>query len=287
MTGYGTGTASVEGCVIAVSARAVNHRYFDVRTKMPPELLDFTDVVERVARQQISRGRVEVTVRLERPAGEEITLATNRAMAAISQLRVLRDQTAPGEALPLGLLAAVPGLFSEATPLAPDLLRDALHRALEQAFNALNEMRRTEGAALTNDLLARLQRLRELGGSIAGRAPDLVAQYRTKLHARIAKLLSDGSLASDPARLETEVAIFADRADVTEEITRLNAHCDHFADIAASDDAVGRTLDFLLQEMGREANTIGSKISDASITHLVVEIKTELERVREQVQNVL
>lgn len=287
MTGYGAGSAPVGDSAVVVSARAVNHRHFDVRSKLAPELLDFADLVESVARQHVGRGRVEVTVRLERPAGAEVTLATHRALAAISQLRVLRDQTAPTEPLPLGLLAALPGLFSEGIDLAPDALRDGLRQALDLAFDALNEMRRTEGAALASDLASRLTRIRELAGDVAERTPDLVTQYRTKLHARIAKLLADGSLASDPNRLETEVAIFADRADVTEEITRLNAHCDHFAAIAGSDDAVGRKLDFLLQEMGREANTIGSKISDASVTHLIVEIKTELERVREQVQNVL
>lgn len=287
MTGYGTGTASVGDSVVTVSARAVNHRHFDVRSKVAPELVDFTDLIESVARQHVGRGRVEISVRLERPAGAEVTLATDRALTAISQLRVLRDQTAPNEPLPLGLLAVVPGLFSEGVQLEADALREGLGGALERAFAALNEMRKTEGAALAVDLDTRLARLRELAADVAVRTPDLVAQYRSRLQARIAKLLGDGSLASDPGRLETEVAIFADRADVTEEITRLNAHFDHFAGIAASDDAVGRKLDFLLQEMGREANTIGSKISDAAITHLVVEIKTELERVREQVQNVL
>lgn len=287
MTGYGSGAAVAGDGHVVVTARSVNHRYLDVRTKLAPELVELNETVEAAVRLQLVRGRVEISGRLERPSGGEVTLSTGRAIQAVEQLRRLRDQVAPGEPLPLGLLSVVPGLFAEGSTLTLDELREALEVALRRALDALMEMRATEGHALERDLAQRVERIRAIAFEIAGRSPDLVTQYRSKLSARIAKLLSDGSIASDPARLEVEVALFADRADVTEEITRLGAHCDHFLAIAGSNEAVGRKLDFLLQEMGREANTIGSKIGDAAVTHLVVEIKTELERVREQVQNVL
>lgn len=287
MTGYGSGSAPVGDGQVIVTARSVNHRYLDIRVKLAPELVELSDNVEALARQQLGRGRIEISARVERPPGSEVELSLARAAAAIKQLRTLRDQAAPGEPLPLALLSAVPGLFAEGSPATIDQLRDALEVALKLALTALQRMRATEGEALTNDLLPRVERVQSMVDEIERRSPDLIVQYRTKLHARIAKLLADGTLVSDPARLETEVALFADRADVTEEVTRLRAHCHHFCAIAATSDAVGRKLDFLLQEMAREGNTIGSKIGDAAVTHLVVEIKTELERVREQVQNVL
>lgn len=287
MTGYGSGAAEAGDGQILVVIRSVNHRYLDLRTKLGPEFADMSDLVEATVRQQLGRGRVEVNARLERSAGSDVFLSLERAKAAVEQLRALRDQSAPNEPLPLSLLAALPGLFEEGAKQTPDQMRASLQSALNTALAALKDMRTTEGAALARDLVQRVESVRSMAADVAKASPDLVTTYRTKLKARIAKLLADGSIASDPSRLETEVALFADRADVTEETTRLHAHCDHFLSIAASDDAVGRKLDFLLQEMGREANTIGSKISDAAVTHIVVEMKTELERVREQVQNVL
>jgi uncharacterized protein (TIGR00255 family) len=287
MTGYGSGTAPVTDGQVVVSVRSVNHRHLDVRLKLAPELVDLSDHIEALARPQLARGRIEINARLERPPGSEVALSLERATAAIQQLRTLRDHAAPNEPVPLSLLSALPGLFTEGVAPAADLLRDAVERALSLALTGMIRMRAVEGEALTRDLLQRVDRVRLMVDAVEARSPDVVSQYRTKLHGRIAKLLADGTLVSDPARLEMEVVLFADRVDVTEEITRLRAHCDHFRDTAISNEAVGRKLDFLLQEMAREGNTIGSKIGDATVTHIVVELKTELERVREQVQNVL
>ncbi len=287
MTGYGLGTAPIGGGHVIVSARAINHRYLDVRVKTTPELADLSDMIESAVRQQAGRGRVEINARLEGAAASTVTLDLKRASRALAELRALRDHVAPDEPVPLLLLGSVPGLFSETSTFTNDDLRRAIDAALADTMRELKQMRTDEGRSLTRDILGRIERVRVLATDVAQRTPNLTSDYRTKLNARIAKLLADGALTHDPARLETEIAIFADRADVTEEITRLCTHCDHFASVAGVDDAVGRKLDFLLQEMGREANTIGSKIGDAAITHMVVEIKTELERVREQVQNVL
>lgn len=287
MTGYGSGSAPLGDGQLIVGVRSVNHRYLDIRVKLAPELLELSDHVEAFARQQLARGRIEINARLERPPGSEVALSLDRATAAVQQLRALRDRVAPNEPLPLSLLSALPGLFAEGASLAVDQMRSAVEAALNLAFADLTRMRSVEGEALARDLLQRVDRIHSMVDDIEARNPDLVSQYRTKLHGRIAKLLADGTLVSDPARLELEVVMFADRADVAEEITRLRAHCDHFRATAASNDAVGRKLDFLLQEMAREGNTIGAKVGDATVTHVVVELKTELERVREQVQNVL
>jgi len=288
MTGFGAGDASLGQGRVAVELRSLNHRFLDIRVKTPPEMGEHAGVVEELVRARMDRGRIEACVRLEGdPAGQPV-LDAPRARAAYVALAGLRDEVAPGEVVPLSLLAAVPDLFRTGGTLAPTSVRAALEAAFARAADALAEMRIREGRALEEDLRARLGRVRQHLDQAHLRAPQVIETYRQKLRERVEKLLRSTEVAVDAGRIEHEVAMFADRGDVAEEIARLAAHCDQFSElITGQNGSVGRKLDFLLQEMSREANTLGAKSQDVQTSRTVIEIKADLERMREQVQNVL
>jgi uncharacterized protein (TIGR00255 family) len=287
MTGHGVGSAPLRTGRVEVDIRAVNHRYLEVRSRLPPELAEHTALVEDVARRVLVRGRLEIAVRTEGEAFDEPILDATRARAAFEQLVALRDALSPRDPVPLGLLASVPELFVPRGSPDAALVREALTRATEQACDGVIAMRQREGDTLTLDFESRLTRVLELTMAIEQRSPVVVAAVRRRLEERIEKLLSPPSPIDD-RRLELEVVIFADRSDVTEECTRLRSHVEQFRVMLLDDDTVtGRRLDFLLQEMARESNTIGSKSADAELARTVVDLKTEIERLREQVQNIL
>ncbi|MDQ3036353.1 MAG: YicC family protein [Myxococcota bacterium] len=290
MTGHGLGEAALGPGRVQIEIRSVNHRYLEVRVRLPTELLEHSSFVEEQVRNLLGRGRIEVTGRLSGDALGAPVLDVARARTAYEQLLALRDALSPREPLPLSLLSSVPDLFVARG--LPDLraARDGLARAIEQACRGVAEMRAREGAALAADLGHRVERLVEHVAQIEERVPETVESARRRLQERIEKLLlQSGALPIDEGRLEQEIAVFADRCDVTEECTRLRSHADQFRTLLAGDspEALGRRLDFLLQEMAREANTIGAKSADSDIAHLVVELKADVERMREQVQNVL
>ena len=168
-----------------------------------------------------------------------------------------------------------------------DALRESVRRAFDAAIVALDEMRAREGAALASDLVKRLDGVRRIAGQVAKRAPDVVDAHRKKLKERAERLRASMEIGGiEPGRLEQEIALFAERVDIAEELTRLESHCAQFASLLAQEAQIGRRLDFLLQEMARESNTVGAKSPDATISHAIVELKAEIERMREQVQNV-
>jgi uncharacterized protein (TIGR00255 family) len=293
MTGFGVGEAplAAEGKStptgkLIVEIRAVNHRFLDVRVRAPSQLPDLGASVEAIARERLSRGRFDVTVRLEGAALGAVTLHQDRARSVFAALVALRDELAPGVDVPLSLLASVPDLFVPSIEQAGDEIRNALSASFDAALVALDAMRLREGLALGDDIVRRLVTVRKLAASITERAPNVVEIYKKKLKERAERLRGAAEIEVDPGRLEQEIALFADRVDICEELTRLESLTSHFETLLASEGAVGRRLDFLLQEMAREANTIGSKSQDATIAHFVVELKAEIERMREQVQNV-
>jgi uncharacterized protein (TIGR00255 family) len=286
MTGFGRARAEVGTAVAVVEARAVNHRFLDVRVRVPPALQDHAARIEEPARKRLVRGRIELSARLESRGGE-VALQRGRAESAYRALVELRDALAPGEAVPLSLLSAVPDLFAETTDRDEEHVAKALARAASGACDALMEMRAAEGAELARDMRDRLQRVRELAAAIRPRVPVVVDEYRERLAARIERLLAGTDVQADPARLAHEVALVADRADIEEELTRLGSHAEQLDTLLAAEEPVGRKIEFLLQELGREVNTIGSKVGDVEITRHVLELKSELERMREQVQNIL
>lgn len=288
MTGFGVGEAPLvkTSGKLTVEIRAVNHRYLDVRVRAPSQLPDLGATVEAIARERLSRGRFDVTVRLEGAALGAVVLHEERARSVFKALVALRDELAPGVEVPLSLLGAVPDLFIPSIEQAGDEVRAALSASFDAALESLDAMRLREGLALGDDIVRRLVTVRKLALTVAERAPHVVELYKKKLKERAERLRAASDVDVDTGRLEQELALFADRVDICEELTRLESHTSHFETLLAGADAVGRRLDFLLQEMAREANTIGSKSQDAGIAHSVVELKAEIERMREQVQNV-
>jgi uncharacterized protein (TIGR00255 family) len=286
MTGFGLGEATLGGGRLAVEIRGVNHRFLDVRVRVPRELGDLAAFVEQVAREKLTRGRYEVALRVDGVALGAPVLDRERARAAFRALTELRDELAPGSEVPLSLLGAMPDLFVSSVDREIDRLHEATRDAFDASVKALDTMRTQEGAALRDDLLRRLESVRRLARDVAGRAPEVIEAHRKRLRERADRLRMSTEIDVDAARLEQEIALFAERSDICEELTRLESHCVQFASLLTVDEAVGRRLDFLLQEMAREANTVGAKSPDAPIAHAIVEVKADIERMREQVQNV-
>jgi len=286
MTGFGLGEAPLGAGKLAIEIRGVNHRFLDVRVRVPRELGDLAPFVEHVAREKLSRGRYEVAVRVDGVGLGAPTLDRDRARAAFRALCELRDELAPGSEVPLTLLGSIPDLFVSSVEREIERVREAARAAFDGAAGALDAMRAREGNALRGDLVKRLETVRRLARDVEKRAPDVVEAHRKRLRDRAERLRAANDIEVDGARLEQEIAMFAERSDICEELTRLESHCGQFAALLSSDEAVGRRLDFLLQEMAREANTVGAKSPDAQIAHAVVEVKAEIERMREQVQNV-
>ena len=290
MTGFGAAeVAFPEGRMVA-EVRSVNSRTADVRVRTSEALTDLAVSAELIVRKKVCRGRVDVSLRLEGCLSTPVTLDRARAESALRAIAEIRDALEPGGPLPLSLLAAVPGLFVTA-PESAEALRAAAISALEAALSALDEAKCREGDATERDLVFRLDRLVKAHREVTERTEALPDTFRKRLAARLAKV----DIVLNPSRLEAEVAMAAERCDVSEEIARIGAHLDHFADVVASfkntapgeDGArAGRELDFLLQEIAREVGTLGAKSQDHAVSVAVVGMKVELERMREQVQNV-
>lgn len=282
MTGFGAGAAVLAGAKLGVEIRAVNHRYLDLRVRAPDQLPHLASAIESLARERLTRGRFDVQVRFD-GAATAMAIDKVRARSVFAALKELRDELAPNEDVPLGLLGAIPELFVPAIERDGEALHAALAQAFDQAKAALDAMRDREGAALADDFRRRLATTRTLMATIRERAPAVVDLHRKRLAERVERL-RDG-LTLDAARLEQEIVLFADKIDVAEELTRLEAHVDHF-EVLMSQNEAGRQLNFVLQEASREVNTIGAKCQDVTVAHAVVDLKTEIERMREQVQNV-
>lgn len=285
MTGFGVGEAPLRQGRVTAEVRSLNHRFLELRLRLPPELVDHTFFVEQLCRERLGRGRYDVSVRVDAAALPGVELDAARARAMYAALARLRDELCPGTELPLSVLAGVPGLMltTEAGDAGPS--QRALAESLRMALDNLNQMRAAEGAALAVELRARLAALSGQVEALRQRAPGVVSAQEKRLTERVARMLG-GAEGLDPARLAMEVALLADRADITEELVRLASHFGQFAALLETTEPSGRRLDFLLQEMAREANTVGAKCQDASLSHLVVSLKADIERLREQVQNI-
>ncbi|MFO7180589.1 MAG: YicC/YloC family endoribonuclease [Pseudomonadota bacterium] len=286
MTGFGAGQANIGDARISVEVRALNHRHTEVRVRLPNELLDQGAYVEQLARERLGRGRFDIGVRVLGSALPGARFSRERARRLYGELLELRDQIAPGAEVPFTAITAMPELITAPDTLDSEELRRALGTAFDVAATALAAMRESEGRALLADIQRRHHRCRELVAALHARAGRLVESYREKLRERLERLLAEARVQLDAGRLEQEVALLADRADIAEELARLDSHLDYFATTLGESGPLGRKLEFVLQEIGREANTIAAKAQDASAAHLVVELKAEIERLREQVQNV-
>jgi uncharacterized protein (TIGR00255 family) len=286
MTGFGAGRGASGGEELDVEVRSVNHKFCEVKVRLPRELGALEVEIAKTVKDRLARGGVEVAVRRAGGAGGlapkvDVALAESyaRAFAEIQARLGL-----PGHVALADVLAAEGVVRLDERQMDSDAAREALRRALAAALDALVAMRAREGEALARDVRARLDTVEGLVARVAMLAPQTIEHHRVRLAERIAELTRGVPL--DPARLAQEVALFADRTDVAEEMTRLASHVAQARTLLASDEPAGRKLDFLVQEMHREANTIGSKSQSAEIAAAVVALKAEIERMREQVQNV-
>jgi uncharacterized protein (TIGR00255 family) len=288
MTGFGAGEIVTAAGRYGVELRSVNHRFCEVVVRTPRDLSQLEDRVRGLIQSRILRGRVDVAVVRDDYGRRPRTVKTDAALAKayVDALDGLRQSLPISGGVDLSLLLSLPDLVKiEEEKEDVEASWPAVERGVGVALDRLIAMREAEGSRLRADLLERVSRLERLSEAIAARAPRVVDEYHARLGRRVQELA--GGVAVDPGRLAAEVALFADRSDITEEVTRLRSHLAQFrATLAAEGGAVGRTLEFIVQEMGRETNTIGSKANDLEITRHVIAIKGELESLREQIQNV-
>jgi uncharacterized protein (TIGR00255 family) len=288
MTGYGRAEATGFGYQILAEIKAVNHRYAEVVVRMPRDYLLFEDRIKKTVLERVSRGRLDVYLTIERTEEKARTVVIDEELAL--QLKAAADRLA--ERLGLEQSVTVAHLLKQEGVVTvtesaedPESLGDLVLGTVRDATDALLKMRLYEGERLQNDLALRLTRLGQIVDHLEARSPLVVTEYKERLETRLREML-EGKVHVEEARLLTEVAVFADRASIVEELVRLRSHLEQFASILQAEEPVGRKLDFLVQEMNREVNTIGSKANDLAVSQHVVEAKSVLEQIREQVQNV-
>lgn len=287
MTGFGRGESTGDTGKFIVEMKSVNHRFSEIMVRMPKGLVVLEDRVRRLVAEKVSRGRVDIFINREDSGLRQRHLKVDKdlAMAYYNALKELGREIGSNAEITAETLTRLPEVFSlEEVEEEADALWPGLQEALLGALASLIAMRETEGRTLSQDLLYRIGLIEGLMSTVRDRAPSVAEEYRRRLEKRLEELLP--GTAVDPTRLATEVAMFAERSDITEELKRLESHLEQFRTIVLSGDSVGRKLDFLLQEINREINTIGSKAGDLAIAQAVVEAKSELEKIREQVQNI-
>ncbi|HEV8242504.1 MAG TPA: YicC/YloC family endoribonuclease [Nitrospirales bacterium] len=292
MTGYGRAEGRHKGTPITVEVRSVNHRHSEVATRLPRVLQAHEDRIRTLVQAHVSRGRVDVTVNFsaERDPGRGLILDRPLARRYLALLKELQRELGVKGTPDVALLAGFRDIIKPAELAAedPGAVR-AAEKVLTRALKALDHMRCHEGRTLERDLLARLQEIDRRLRTVRQRIPAILQERAARLQERVNRLLESaggGKEGVDPSRVAQEVALLADRSDVSEELTRLDSHLGQFRNFLRKSEPVGRSLDFLLQEMNREVNTIGSKVGDTVVTQEIVALKAELEKIREQVQNV-
>ena len=292
MTGYGQGSARNPSIQIDVEIRSVNHRFLDLVIRMPREIQSLEEALRRRIRSDIARGRVEVNVRVNRstPANGEVLFDRHLARQYYKFLKEMSDSFGIADDSLLGILASMPGVFQlSELEQTLDEVEDLLMEASGAALHQLLSMRSREALQLETDLRQHLVICRQLWSEINHRAPLVVEEYRQRLRERVAALMRenfDGTSILPKERLETEILIFAEKSDINEELVRMKSHLDQLESLWKQEAPIGRTADFLLQEIHREVNTIASKSGDAIVAQKVVQVKTILEKMREQVQNI-
>jgi len=287
MTGFGKAESGNQDVAITVEVKSVNHRYCDINIKLPRTLSGFENEVKKAVGQLLKRGKVDVYINLDLVGSGALSATLNRPLAAayLAALGQLKNEfSVPGE-VSLDWLASQKDLIRiKEAAVDEEALKSLLLEAVRAALAGLDQMRIAEGAATADDMQTRLQQIGLLIDQVEALAPEVPKEWKIKLEQRLKKFAAD--IEFDPQRLAQELAIVADRCDVSEEITRFRSHIQQFDELLQGNEPVGRKMDFLVQEMNREANTTGSKSNHAELTRLVVEIKAELEKIREQVQNV-
>lgn len=287
MTGYGRAVETVNGREFTVELRSVNNRYLDCAVKLPRALSFAEDAVKQAVKGAISRGKVDVFISLRSESAQDVKITLNAPVVEgyIAAMRQMARDYGIREDISVGLLSRMPDVFTVDKPEVDEeqLLSDLLS-VVNKALERYDAMRTAEGKALENDLRSRGETILSLVEQVEAGSGQTVADYRTRLENKLKEVLANTAI--DESRILTEAAIFADKVAVDEETVRLRSHLDQMNSMLTTGGAIGRKLDFLLQEMNRESNTIGSKCSDVRLARIVVDIKAELEKIREQTQNI-
>lgn len=287
MTGYGRGEAVLHDRTITVELRAVNNRYLDCTVKIPRLYVFAEEAIKSCVQKQVGRGKVDVFVSIDATAADKIDVSLNKPVAdgyyqALKQMQAAYGLT---DDISVSLLSRFPDVFLvEKEQGDADVIAGDIVQVLTQALADFNAMREREGEKLAQDIQGRAQTIAGLVSQVEERSPQTVAEYREKLRQRMQEVLENTQL--DESRILTEAALFADKVAVDEETVRLRSHLEQLGQMLEQGGAIGRKLDFLIQEFNREANTIGSKCSDVALARVVVELKGEIEKIREQVQNI-
>ena len=287
MTGYGRGECLLYERKFTVEIKSVNHRYNDITIKMPRTLLVYEDRVKKLLSREIFRGKTDVYINFESYSKDDVKVNVNEALADgyVSALKALKKRYEINDEISLSLIARFPDIITVEKAISEnetDEIWECLEKACLSALDMFVEMRRKEGEALKENILLKLDTINNAIKKVEQRAPEVAKDYRIRLTERLQEL---DELNVDETRLITEAAIFADKACIDEEITRMFSHISQMRSILNEQSPVGRKLDFLVQEMNREVNTMGSKSNDLEITNLIVDTKSEIEKIREQVQN--
>lgn len=287
MTGYGRAKETIHNRDITIELRSVNNRFLDCTVKIPRVYTFCEDVVRAQVQKAITRGKVDVFITIQSVGAEATTVTVNRDLAAgyVRALHGLAEEYGLRDDISVMGVARFPDVLtvSKAEEDMESLSAD-ICTVLQQAIAGYNAMREAEGARLCEDIVGRLATIEALTGTIEERSPDTVAEYRERLSAKMKEVLQSTTI--EESRILMEAAIYSDKVAVDEETVRLHSHVAQYREILALDEPIGRKLDFLTQELNRESNTIGSKCQDVAITRLVVELKSEIEKIREQIQNI-
>ncbi len=284
MTGYGRYEQTIDGWLIGIEVKSVNHRYLEYTARFPKGYGFLENKLKSFVQHKIARGKVDVTVTIEHVCDTQLTVQVNESLASgyVQALKTLAQQYHLNQEMDAASIANYPDVLTvHKEQEDEEALWNAVQQVAETAFDRMLEMREQEGANLKQDLLKRAENMVK---EIEMRSPQTVEEYKERLQARMKELFSDSEY--NESRLYTELILFTDKVSVAEETVRLRSHIGQLKTMLESKEAVGRKLDFLAQEMNREANTIGSKAMDAQIAYMVVDIKAEVEKIREQIQNI-
>ncbi|MBQ6706853.1 MAG: YicC family protein [Clostridia bacterium] len=287
MTGYGRGEQVVDGFHVIVELKSVNHRYFEYSSRLPYAYGFLDEKLKAFLQSRINRGKVDASVWIDTEGVTDSTVKVNFGLAEsyVEALRSLSERFGLRDDISATALARYPDILTVSKAATDeDAVWAAVQVAAQAALDRFSEMREREGAKLRDDVLSRASVIEEAVGVIEEKSPETVRLHMEKVEARMRELLSGAAV--EEQRLLTEAAVFADKIAVAEETVRLRSHIDQLRQMLSGDEAVGRKLDFLVQEMNRETNTIGSKAQDVEIARIVVDVKAEIEKIREQIQNI-
>ena len=287
MTGYGRGTASDGNMTVTVELKSVNHRFFECSIKAPRQFSFFEDKLKSYLQSRIARGKVDVFVSFERGAVSTETVTVNEALAesVVNAMRSIVEKYNVSDDVSATAVAAVSGVLTVTSgQLDEEAIGNIILSAASDAVDAFIAARETEGARLAADVISKSENILQFVEIVEKRSPETVALYRERLENRIKELLQSASV--DEQRVLTETALFADKIAVDEETVRLRSHIAHLNEMFKAAGPIGKKLDFIVQEMNRETNTIGSKCQDIDISRVVVDMKSEIEKIREQIQNI-